>query len=209
MRRDPRVHVAFDSGAHRPARRSVVAHWRRQPGIENPVENVLTALMQFTQCGDPLDIVIAADSLLNLGLLTEAEVATVLGRTARGRRILSRVDGSAESGTETIVRTRLRARGIRLRPQVTIGGVGRVDFVVGDRLVIEVDGQDWHDTPSQFEKDRARDARLVATGFAVLRFSYRRVMHELAEVEREVLAVVRAGDHLRLRRHDRIARNYG
>jgi very-short-patch-repair endonuclease len=157
----------------------------------------------------PLDIVIAADSLLNLGMANRFQIDTILGATARGRRILKRVDGNAESGTETMLRLRLRASNVRFRTQVPITGVGRVDFVVGNRLVIEVDGQAWHDTASQFELDRERDARLVAQGYLVMRFSYRRVMSDMAEVERRILAVVRARDHVRRPRHDRIARNYG
>ncbi|MEO7895849.1 MAG: DUF559 domain-containing protein [Pseudolysinimonas sp.] len=156
-----------------------------------------------------MDVVIAADSLLNLRLVTQGEIDSVLRGSARGLRILGRIDGSAESGTETLVRLRLRTRGIAHRSQVSIAGVGRVDFVVGDRLVIEVDGRAWHDEESQFENDRARDARLVSMGFVVMRFSYRRVMHDLGEIEREILAIVRAGEHLRRPRHDRVARNYG
>jgi very-short-patch-repair endonuclease len=153
--------------------------------------------------------VIAADSLINLGLAGQSELESILKRTTRGRRLLGRVDGKAESGTETIVRTLLRARGVKLRTQVAIDGVGRVDFVIGDRLVVEVDGRRWHDSESQFERDRARDAALVARGYVVMRFSYMRVMSQLDEVEREILAVIRAGEHLRRPRHDRVKRNYG
>lgn len=209
MRRDPRLHVAFDHGAHRSAPPEVVAHWVSDALQDGLVESPVRAFDHFVRCGDPLDIVIAADSLLNLHLMTLEQVESVLGRTERGRRMLGRVDGRAESGTETIVRTRLRTRGVLLRSQVAIIGIGRVDFLAGDRLVIEVDGQQWHDGPSQFERDRLRDTRLVARGYLVMRFSYRRVMNELAEVEREVLAVVRAREHLRRPRHDRVARNYG
>jgi len=173
------------------------------------VEDPLTAFGRFARCGSPLDIVVAADSLLNLGLASRIQVDSILSGTVRGRRILNRVDGSAESGTETILRLRLRSRNVRLRTQLAIFDVGRVDIVVGDRLAIEVDGREWHDNASQFELDRERDARLVAHGYLVMRFSYRRVMFDLAEVEREILAVVRAREHLRLARHDRVARNYG
>jgi very-short-patch-repair endonuclease len=209
MRHDPRLHVALDHESNRPTHNSVVRHWARRAHRDGFVESPIAAFTRFAKCGAPLDIVIAADSLLNLRLLTREEVGTILGRTARGRRLLGRVDGRAESGTETIVRTRLRAKGVDLRSQVAIAGVGRVDFVVGDRLVVEVDGQEWHDEASQFERDRARDALLVARGYLVMRFSYRRVMDAIAEVEREILAVVRARDHLRRPRHDRVARNYG
>jgi very-short-patch-repair endonuclease len=209
MRRDQRVHVAFDAKGHRYATAPIVAHWRPRAREDGLVEDALTAFTQLARCVGPLDVVIAADSLLNQEILTQRQIDGVLSRTARGRRMLRQVDGRAESGTETIVRTRLRARGVQLRTQVSIAAVGRVDLVVGDRLVIEVDGREWHDTESQFELDRARDARLIALGYLVMRFSFQRVMREMPEVERQIMAVVRARDHMRVGRHDRIRRNYG
>ena len=204
-----RLHIAFDRGLHRSNPAHVIAHWGDDIGYESLVEDPLTALSRLARCGAPLDVVIAADSMLNLRLASRNQIDSLLGTTVRGRKMLNRIDERAESGTETILRLRLRARRLRLRTQVSITGVGRVDFVVGDRLVIEVDGRKWHDRESQFERDRERDARLVALGYLVMRFSYHRVMHDMAEIEREILAVVRAREHLRLPRHDRVARNYG
>ena len=84
----------------------------------------------------------------------------------------------------------------RLRPirQFRIAGVGRVDFVFGDRLVIEVDGREFHASPDQFESDRRRDAVLSALGYRVLRFSYRQVMDRWDEVELAVRAAIARGD---------------
>lgn len=48
----------------------------------------------------------------------------------------------------------------------------------GERVIVELDGRRFHDTDSRFESDRARDARLVAAGHAVLRFTYRRLSRE-------------------------------
>lgn len=189
------IHVAFGRSSHGdPA--GVIAHWVRTRS-EDGVVGVLDAFRQFAHCGAPADVVIAADSALNRGLLTEAEVAAVLNRTSRGRRLLSRVDPRAESGIETLVRLKLRAHHVKLAPQVEIAGVGRVDFVVGESLVVEVDGREWHH--QRFEQDRARDAALVTLGYTVVRFSYRRVMEDLRAVERQLLQLVRLGVHQRRR----------
>ncbi len=48
------------------------------------------------------------------------------------------------------------------------------------RLVVEVDGFEHHGTRAAFERDRARDARLTATGARVLRFSYLQVLEQPA-----------------------------
>lgn len=105
------------------------------------------------------------------------------------------VDGRCESGIETLFRVRMLHRLPPLRPQVTIPGVGRVDFLVGARLVVELDGQAFHDSESAFENDRRRDAELSRRGFRVLRFSYRQVLDHWPSVEAAVLAAVARGDH--------------
>lgn len=79
---------------------------------------------------------------------------------------------------------------------MTIPGVGRVDFVIGAFLVVEVDGAEYHTDPERFEADRHRDAMLSIRGYRVLRFSYRQVIHAWHEVEAAVLAAVVRGDHL-------------
>jgi very-short-patch-repair endonuclease len=51
-----------------------------------------------------------------------------------------------------------------------------VDFLWSDhKLVAETDGRVTHGTTAAFERDRARDADLVAHGFRVVRFTYRQV----------------------------------
>jgi very-short-patch-repair endonuclease len=76
------------------------------------------------------------------------------------------------------------------RPQgnVVVAGL-EVDFLWRDqRLVVETDGAATHLTPSAFEEDRRRDARLAVAGYRVLRFTWRRIVDE----PREVAATLRA-----------------
>ena len=62
-------------------------------------------------------------------------------------------------GIETIIRLLLRADGTSdIASQVRILRVRRVDLLVGDRLVIEVDGAGFH-SGEDFERDRIRDLR--------------------------------------------------
>jgi len=46
------------------------------------------------------------------------------------------------------------------------------------RLVAEVDGRTYHDSPRRFETDRSRDAHLAAAGYVVLRFTWRQLTTE-------------------------------
>lgn len=113
-------------------------------------------------------------------------------------------------------RLRLRALGIELQSQVEVPGVGRVDFVLGDRLILEVDGRANHvdgfgapvgahaegmraAAASLRHKDLVRDAVAAAHGFDTLRFDYALVVHDWPAVEAAILAKVERGLHLRSR----------
>lgn len=190
-----KVHVGL--GRHGRARpvTGCVHHWSGVAPAGYPMDDVLTALDQFTRCAPLVPIVICADSIANRGLAREEEVLAVLQRTAIGRRAAELFDGSSQSGIETIARVALRRRGVRLRSQVRIVGVGHVDLLIGDRLVLELDGQEWH-TGDDYEEDRRRDLALVAGGYLVVRVSYRQVTESWSSVESELLAIIRRGDHL-------------
>lgn len=74
-------------------------------------------------------------------------------------------------------RIRLAAVGIRGAHQVEFPGIGRVDLVIDDRVVVEWDGG-HHRTAEQQSEDCRRDAYLATLGYRVLRFSYHLVMNE-------------------------------
>lgn len=148
-------------------------------------------------CRSPEETVAAVDSALRSRLITLDEwQQDIRSLPQRLRDLLLRVDPESESIIESITRFRLQYLGIMPRLQVKVPGVGRVDLVVGKRLVIEVDGRNFHADPEKFEADRRRDARLSARGFRVLRFSYNQVMHRWFEVRASILASVARGDHL-------------
>jgi very-short-patch-repair endonuclease len=82
------------------------------------------------------------------------------------------------------------------KPEVNVR-IGRFmpDFLWGDRrLIVETDGFETHGTRSAFESDRARDARLKAMGYDVLRFTHRQVLDDGAAVAATVRALLRAGE---------------
>ena len=111
------------------------------------------------------------------------------------RPMLRLVDGICESGAEGLFWFRMQPFGLSFRRQVSIAGVGRVDFMIGKRLIVEVDGATYHTDPEQFEKDRHRDAVLSRLGYRVLRFSYLQVTENWPEVEAAVIGAILRGDH--------------
>ncbi|HYP48896.1 MAG TPA: DUF559 domain-containing protein [Thermoleophilaceae bacterium] len=51
-----------------------------------------------------------------------------------------------------------------------------------ERLVVELDGHASHGTRNAFERDRLRDRRLTLAGFRVVRFTWRHLTEDPAEV---------------------------
>jgi len=98
-----------------------------------------------------------------------------------------------------MVRFRLRRLGVKVRSQVFIEDVGRVDLLVGKRLVIEVDSRAHHTGESTYQTDRRRDLVLVARGRLVLRFTYHQIVHEWDAVLKELRLLIRSEAHLRPR----------
>jgi very-short-patch-repair endonuclease len=68
-------------------------------------------------------------------------------------------------------------------------GRDRVDFLWRtERLIVETDSYRYHRGRVAFEGDRAKDNRLMARGFDVLRFTYWRVLNDAEDVARTVKA---------------------
>lgn len=166
----------------------------RRPAPVVAVDHPLVAARAAIGCLDLENAVAVLDSMVHLHIVTGAELDEALGGTARGWDVLRRRD-LADSGQESLVRVRLRALGLKVRTQVRIAGVGRVDLVVGDRLVVEVDSKAHHTRLENYRTDRRRDRALVSLGYRVLRITWEEVMFGWEEVERQILAIVRRGEH--------------
>lgn len=71
----------------------------------------------------------------------------------------------------------LEERGIVYKKQVQFGRFV-IDFLIG-KLVIEVDGDYWHNKPGIKERDLRKDTFLKSKGYAVLRFTETQIKTEL------------------------------
>jgi very-short-patch-repair endonuclease len=73
-------------------------------------------------------------------------------------------------------------------------GPFEVDFIWRDlSLIVETDGFRHHGSRAAFESDRARDARLQALGYRVLRFTYRQVREAPEAVVASLRSVISHG----------------
>jgi very-short-patch-repair endonuclease len=192
-----RRHHPDHPGRELPPTSSVCLHWTSRfseeptPLTFTACEPLLTALEHALDCWPAEFAIAAVDSALHLEVLPPAALRRLRhGVPPRHRSVLNEVDGRAESGTESITRVRLRRKGLQVEPLVRLPRVGTVDLVVEGRLVVEVDGREFHSSEDRFEEDRRRDAHLAALGYRVLRFSYRQVLYDWPSVERAILAAL-------------------
>jgi very-short-patch-repair endonuclease len=204
---DPRLHVAVRPRAcqlrsSRDSRRrlggeDVVVHWTLGKQRSRLLRELPESLLDYNACATNELLAASANSLLREHPLHRADWGMLRARFPHAvQRLLGLVDGVCESGTEFVFWARLPGLRERMRRQFWIPGVGRVDFLLGERLIIEIDGFEHHGDREAFESDRNRDALASSVGYRALRFSHRQVFGRWPSVEAAVYAAVARGDHL-------------
>ncbi|SDZ05355.1 endonuclease domain-containing protein [Herbiconiux ginsengi] len=206
---DARRHIRIRRhGVAPPAAAGVVVH-RALPlvGLQSArggVDSPEWAIAHAVLCQGRRDAVATLDSAIYRGVITRRRLESVLAQLPRRYSdLLLLCNPEAESGLETHLRLLLRSVGIDLRVQVKISGVGRVDLLIGERLVIETDGREWHSDKDSFAKDKWRDLALAERGYLVLRLSYQQVLFESERVLEVVRGIVGRGEHRWNGRHRR------
>lgn len=178
------VHVAIPSsrGRVRPLAGVVVhrepARW--PPGMSPPVAPPRLLVARMLRCAEETPAVVVADAALRRGLVSRAELAAML-RSNRsggplGHRRLARCREKARSPIESIARLELEDAGHSVEVGVDVPGVGEVDMLVDDRLLVETDGYQFHSSKGDWANDRRREQRLIAQGRLWVRLTYDDVM---------------------------------
>ncbi|MDF0529469.1 DUF559 domain-containing protein [Tsukamurella sp. 8F] len=152
------------------------------------------ALRAAARCRPPEDFIVLCDSVLNMRLATMDQLVEWLPGLPAAKS-LARCDGRADSGTETMVRLRLRSEGIHLDIQVYLHGVGTVDILVGNRLIIECDSRAHHTDRNAYADDRRRDRMSTMGGYITLRLTYFDVVHDWEAVLDDIRTLIRRRAH--------------
>lgn len=191
--RPDKPHVAYP-GRGKVDGPAAVVHWQRaivprHPDLlEDEIENVL---LTVASC-QPYEAARAIwDSALNKKLVDLAHLRR-LPWTGAARRLVREASPWADSGLETFVIVRLRWMGLPIRSQIWIYG-HRVDFLIGERLVLQVDG--GHHVGAQRTEDIRHDAELMLLGYHVIRVGYEQVMNRWPEVQEQIMHAVAQGLH--------------
>lgn len=149
-------------------------------------------LRQVVAWSDRETAMACLDTALEIAGVTPEELrAAFVGESGSSRLRAADARPGSGSGYESIVARRLRALGLRVRQQVWIPGVGRVDGVIDDILVLEIDGLEHHFTREAFERDRRRDAAVAGLGKLSIRLSTRRIRDDWDGCVADILAALR------------------
>lgn len=187
------VHLAANASRLRADLMGSRGHWRplvRAQSTDDDHVSLIDALLQAHECLSLPAWIASIDSSLHLRLLQRDDLAILRTHLPRSVRwALELVDANAESGLESIVRVIARLLGLRVRSQVAVPGIGRVDLVIEDWIVVETDGSAFHDT-ALAPRDRRRDAGLAGRGRTVLRPGYELVVHDQAVVAKQLIGAV-------------------
>jgi very-short-patch-repair endonuclease len=150
--------------------------------------------------GDELEAALSEARALNL--VDNGDIEAALDRAgnrngvARMRRLLRIEDdhGFTRSKAERLMRRLLRGADLP-QPQCNVRIHGqRPDFLWRDqRLVVQVDGYQFHGHRSAFERDRRKDQVLITAGYRVVRVTWLQMQHEPLRVVAVIAAALTAG----------------
>lgn len=171
----------------------VVVHWvapahdrRSSTGI---VE--LADALEFVCRDDSAEQAIAVlDWVRRTGRLERIDLAALRERLGPRRWLVDASIDDCDSLPESLARTRLRAAGVHLRPQVEFtDGLEHIDLVLEGAVAVEVDGEEHH--RETFEEDRARDLAITRVGLHAVRPSARQVFTRWPEVQAALVRALR------------------
>lgn len=196
------LHIAVKPTASRVPRQGIVAHWSIGPAPVSQYaveDHLLNALLLVAECTSRDMALTVWESAVRRGLVQAGVLARVDWRSLRAREVADACSALSDSGLETIFLTRFVSLGVAIRQQVWIDG-HPVDFLIGDRLVVQLDGFEHHSSPTARRRDLDADARLVLLGYTVLRFDYQQVIFEWDRIEAVLVTAMAQRLHLTDRR---------
>ena len=157
-----------------------------------PVVGLADVLLHALHCLPELDALVMVQSAVGGGGISlDFLYARCQGRrNGRARSVLDLVIPRADSLLEVLANVHFARAGLRVRRHVYIAGVGEVDFLVEECLVVETDGS-THFEPKSIKRDQRRNNQSIVGGYLVLRYYYEDVIHRPEAMLAEVQAVLR------------------
>jgi very-short-patch-repair endonuclease len=186
-----KIHLSCGNGVPKPG---IVDHAAcrhpRHPYL--PVAGMADVLLHSVRCLPELEALVMVQSAVSQGLVSVDFLRGKLpgNRNGRGRAVLDLVIPRADSLLEVLARTHFVRAGLRVRLHVDIPGVGEVDCLIDEVLIVELDGSS-HFEPRQIKKDQRRNNAGIRGGHLVLRYYYDDVVHHPEAMVAEIKEVLR------------------
>jgi len=171
--------------------------WHRSLPLAPPTsrrESIADVLSHVADCLPHVEARVVFESAVRRGLIALAGLWRIEWPHLAGRSLVREVTGRCDSLIETIAVDGLLHAGIVVRQQVRLLG-HRVDALVGDGLVLQFDGGEFHAGPDARRRDAEQDARLMLAGYSVLRFTYQQIVSDFPAVLRTVRQAIEQGRH--------------
>lgn len=142
------------------------------------------------RCLPPLEALVIAESAVARNAVSKAVLIRAFSRPQdwRIRALLEGMSRKTASPLEVCARYHLCSAGFLVQREAMVEGVGRVDFLVGGRLIIELDGYEFHSGRIEYRNDRARWNRATARGYITLRITAEMILRNPEEFIRLVRA---------------------
>lgn len=193
------THIAVPGTASRLDSEGIRLHWSVGPapsGRGDSVDPLLNVLFQVASCVPQADALAVWESAVRTKAVDLAVLKHVAWRGASARELTDLAVSLSDSGLETRFSLGMRRAEVALRQQVWLDG-HPVDGLIGQSLVVQLDGFAHHASAADRRRDLEADARLIARGYVVLRFDYQQVMFRWEYVLETVLTAVAQGAHVR------------
>lgn len=192
---DDAVHLHLLPGSRATA--AGVRHWSSPlaPAERTLVATIEDALSHIAVCVEREAALVLWESAVRVERLAPEYLRAIDWTSRAARELAHAVTGLSDSGLETLLVVPLRRWGLHVRQQVVLAG-RPVDLLIGERLVVQIDGWAFHSSSAQRASDIAHDAELRLRGYTVLRFAYAQVVHDRARVQDTIRRAVAAGLHL-------------
>ncbi|MBP1135183.1 very-short-patch-repair endonuclease [Arthrobacter sp. PvP023] len=157
-----------------------------------PVAGLADVLLHALRCLPELDALVMVQCAAQRGDITAEFLRKKLPgkRNGRARAVLDLLIPRADSLLEILAHTHFVRAGLNVRMHVELPGVGEVDCLVDDWLVVELDGAS-HFEHRQIKKDHRRSRAGILGGRLTLRYYYDDVVHHPQAMVEEIRAVLR------------------
>ncbi len=162
--------------------------------IDPLVVPILDVLAHVATCLAPRDALVVWESALRRGRISPAALRAAPWHGDAARGLARTATALSESPLESVLRHGLLELGIPFRQQVPLLG-HRVDFLIGDRLVVQADGYEYHRDARQRRSDIAHDALLRLHDCTPLRFDFVQILRRWPETAGRIIGAIERGLH--------------